>query len=270
MKKNTMMRVASVLLVAVLLSTCVISSTFAKYVTSASGTDTARVAKWNITMDNTGKSTFVTEYDASDDDKTVVSATDVVAPGTSGSALYKVLGTPETDYVITFDADSITDVYLGAGTYSYTDAESNAIYSNSSTTIAADGDYYPIKYYITVSTTNGAIFNKAEPQAAAAFEANTKSAEFGSLASALAALESIEVRFTNNTNITCDLVVTIEWAWAFDNTTMNAKADIYDTILGDLTDNKNNGDLTVSNGADYKTNIAYTLTLTATQIGDDN
>ena len=46
MKKNTMMRVASALLVAVLLTTCAISGTFAKYVSSAETSDTARVAKW--------------------------------------------------------------------------------------------------------------------------------------------------------------------------------------------------------------------------------
>ena len=35
MKTNIMMRVASTLLIAVLLSTCAISGTFAKYITSA-------------------------------------------------------------------------------------------------------------------------------------------------------------------------------------------------------------------------------------------
>ena len=46
MKTNKMMRIASVLLVAVLLTTCSISGTFAKYVSQATGTDTARVAYW--------------------------------------------------------------------------------------------------------------------------------------------------------------------------------------------------------------------------------
>ena len=43
MKKNTMMRIASVLLVAVLLSTCAISGTFAKYTSQYTGSaDRAR------------------------------------------------------------------------------------------------------------------------------------------------------------------------------------------------------------------------------------
>ena len=51
MKKNRMMRVASALLVAVLLTTCAISGTFAKYVTTESGSDFARVAKWGVNVE---------------------------------------------------------------------------------------------------------------------------------------------------------------------------------------------------------------------------
>ena len=50
MKKNKMMRIASVLLVAVLLSTCAISSTFAKYTTEFTGTSTAKVATWSVNV----------------------------------------------------------------------------------------------------------------------------------------------------------------------------------------------------------------------------
>ena len=45
MKKNRMMRVASALLVAVLLTTCAISGTFAKYITAEDATDSAAQAK---------------------------------------------------------------------------------------------------------------------------------------------------------------------------------------------------------------------------------
>ena len=63
MKKNKMMRIASVLLVAVLISTCAISGTFAKYVTRAEGTDTARVAKWGILLTVEG-SAFADKYES--------------------------------------------------------------------------------------------------------------------------------------------------------------------------------------------------------------
>lgn len=85
MKKNKAMRMASALLVLALLTTCAISSTFAKYTTSANGTDSARVAKWGFTGGNTITITdlFKTAYD-----KNVNSAADVIAPGTINSATF--------------------------------------------------------------------------------------------------------------------------------------------------------------------------------------
>ena len=65
MKKNRMMRLASILLVCVLLTTSVISGTFAKYTTSVSSEDKARVAYWGFqssnSMDISGL--FVATYD---------------------------------------------------------------------------------------------------------------------------------------------------------------------------------------------------------------
>lgn len=90
MRKNKMMRAASGLLVAVLLSTCAISGTFAKYTTSANGTDSARVAKWGfqsatVTLNDLFKSAYdVTTNPTvkSDDDA------DVIAPGTTNSGTF--------------------------------------------------------------------------------------------------------------------------------------------------------------------------------------
>lgn len=112
MKKNKMMRLASGLLVAVLLTTSMISGTFAKYVTEGSGSDNARVAKWGVTITANGE-TFANTY-AKDDDSfdlaanTVVSTEDVVAPGTTGDMVsMKLSGTPEVavriEYKGTFD-----------------------------------------------------------------------------------------------------------------------------------------------------------------------
>lgn len=108
MKKNKMMRAASALMVAVLLTTSVISGTFAKYVTSGSGSDSARVAKWGVTVTGTAD-TFKETY-AKDDSNftlaanTVVSTEDVVAPGTSGSmAAFAINGTPEVAVRVAFE-----------------------------------------------------------------------------------------------------------------------------------------------------------------------
>ena len=45
-------RILFTLLVAVMISTCAISGTFAKYVTEATGTDTARVAKFGVEVND--------------------------------------------------------------------------------------------------------------------------------------------------------------------------------------------------------------------------
>ena len=118
MKKNVMMRIASVLLVAVMLTTCVISGTFAKYVTSDSGSDNARVAKWGVVITPNGTA-FGTAYKAEDGkiSATYAAATDsvnndgtvdsknLVAPGTGDTvAAMNVTGKPEVDVNVSFDA----------------------------------------------------------------------------------------------------------------------------------------------------------------------
>lgn len=91
MKKNRMMRLASILLVCVLLSTSVISGTFAKYTNSTEATDVARVAKWDVKF-NGNKMTAETTTFAFDLFKTthqnVKAGTEteaIIAPGTEGS-----------------------------------------------------------------------------------------------------------------------------------------------------------------------------------------
>lgn len=111
MKKNKMMRLASVLLIAVLMSTCAISGTFAKYTTSVSSSDSARVAKWGfepVAMDITGL--FAKVYDANATDYTVQSEVDVIAPGTQGFAQFAFkydeangINAPEVDYTFVVD-----------------------------------------------------------------------------------------------------------------------------------------------------------------------
>ena len=128
MKKNVMMRVAAMLLVCVLASTCGISGTFAKYVTQASGTDSARVAKWGVQVSGMGDGLFVTTYakdSATDIANTVQASVDVVAPGTNntGYAMFSLTGTPEVavnvQLVITgaAGAANATDVVLAEGQY---------------------------------------------------------------------------------------------------------------------------------------------------------
>lgn len=131
MMKNKMMRVASVLLVAVLLSTCAISGTFAKYVTSNDASDNARVAKFGVVIQADG-SLYGTYYDTTFKPSTTdgaasllvqssvvtPNAENVVAPGTqSDKGLhFSLTGTPEvrTELTATITCENI---FLAAGTY---------------------------------------------------------------------------------------------------------------------------------------------------------
>ena len=124
MKKNKMMRIASVLLVAVLLSTCAISGTFAKYVTQVSGNDSARVAKWGIKSNLDDISTFSASYYATAEVKSANGTDKVVAPGTSDSGTYVVTGAPEVAYTVTFTTPNTvteTDIFLAPGSYNCSD-----------------------------------------------------------------------------------------------------------------------------------------------------
>ena len=101
-KKNRSLRVAIGLAVAAMLSMCLVSGTFAKYTTSDDSTDTARVAKFGVTVTGTDNSLFSKAYDG-----TVQSGDDwnVVAPGTKGQLTAVALsGTPEVDVKVTNEA----------------------------------------------------------------------------------------------------------------------------------------------------------------------
>lgn len=96
-----MMRIASFLLVAVLLSTCAISGTFAKYVTESEGSDNARVAYWgwndNATLEISGL--FDKTYTHNTNGTTVKSTDNVVAPGTSNTKEFSFVYTGNTEAV---------------------------------------------------------------------------------------------------------------------------------------------------------------------------
>ena len=111
MKKNIMMRISAVLLLAVLLTTCVISGTWAKYVSQGSASDSARVAKWGVTVTVTGKEAFAETYDDVANGTSVVSIKaddpntkeNVLAPGTNGTlGSASIAGQPEVKVHVSF------------------------------------------------------------------------------------------------------------------------------------------------------------------------
>jgi len=218
MKKNMMMRVASALLVAVLLSTCAISGTFAKYTTSDSDFESARVAKWGVTItlevDNTAfNTTYANDGEQEKDSSanvianTVASknATDtVLAPGTAGKLLtYELTGAPEVAVNVKEDA-----------TLTLTGWEVSGVY------------YCPIVITIT-STGEGTIasqtINGMDYASAAAFIADVD-----------AALDR-NINYAPNSDAVAR-THTISWAWAFTGGTGSEynQSDANDTKLGNL------------------------------------
>ena len=113
-KKNRMMRAAVIMLALVLITSCFVGGTFAKYVTSGEAGDNARVAKWgvNITAHGTGD-IFAKEYDAiAGQDNTVIAGGEykVIAPGTKkdNAALVTLSGKPEVSVKVTYNADNFS------------------------------------------------------------------------------------------------------------------------------------------------------------------
>lgn len=105
LKNNRTMRAAVLLLALVLITSCFVGGTFAKYVTSGDAADLARVAKWGVTVTahETGD-VFAKAYDT-----TVKSSSSdkVVAPGTKkeNATLVTLSGKPEVAVNVTYSAD---------------------------------------------------------------------------------------------------------------------------------------------------------------------
>ena len=224
MKKNRMMRVASGLMVAVLLTTSAISGTFAKYVTQAAAGDTARVAKWGVTVTAAGSLFDTTYNDTTPPDNaiggssltyTVVSSTSdaLVAPGTDNTeqanAADKTLqitvaGTPEVAVNVSFNVTNVKDVKLPSGTLlDFTTG------NDTTDTFALASDYYPVQFTLT---RNGSAL-----------------VTDGKLSDVKTALENLNGNYAANTDLSSvigDLELT--WHWTFDT---NDRAD---TALGQI------------------------------------
>ena len=91
-------------------------STFAKYITTHNvPAQTATVAKWGVVINSQASGTdtmFSNKYDGDDGD--VISGVKSVAPGTSGSIVFNVNGTPEVKTSVAFSVvGEIKEVKLG-------------------------------------------------------------------------------------------------------------------------------------------------------------
>jgi len=243
MKKNKMMRIASVLLIAALLSTSVISGTFAKYVTAGSATDSARVAKWGVTV-TTASDLFANSYarDASsptgtDFANSVSSNVDVVAPGTESTGVmsFGVSGTPEVAVHVGINAVADNDVVLPPGTYTNYTGVGDPTFTLSS-------EYRPLKY--TLKRNGTAV-------------ANCENVSLSTIVTYLNGLTSLDypVDTTDLSDGGKFSSYTLSWKWDFESGN-----DMADTFLGQVAA----GVVDPPEGASIGAGV--TITVTVTQI----
>ncbi len=226
MRKNKFMRLASALLVLTLLSTCAISGTFAKYVTSGEATDSARVAKWGVKVTANG-TMFADSYNGKEGTwasaQTVLKSSadtseyGLVAPGTSGEMVSMGLtGTPEVAVKVSYVAEvTLNDQWV----------DSNNAF------------YFPL--VIKVEDT------------AVDFTGKTTAAEVEAAIEEAVKAYSKEYAPGTDLSTTGDDSLDVSWEWPFSTSDAN---DVKDTYLGDQA------------AADKAGTISIKVTTTVTQI----
>lgn len=255
MKKNRFVKIAVCMAVLSLMTLCVVGTTFAKYTTGGSASDQARVAKWGVTVSMEADPLFKSEYAKNDTTyagtlsvKSSSENTNVVAPGTDssqahGSAVFAITGTPEVAVRVNITLTPVSDVFLKASTY------------KDPTTAAADDtftltdDYYPVVFTLTQTKDRNGEINGG----------NGRILVSGTLAQIQTFLASYNGAngkdYEPNTNLASEYK--LSWAWAIEG---NNKAD---TVLGNLQAGLNPDNLETTA---YNLNVAYTLSITVTQI----
>lgn len=210
MKKSVLFRIALVMLVLTMVTSCFVGGTFAKYVTSGQGGDSARVAAFGVTV--TGTSSTFAEVYASDSDAAKELATNsvvsvaadneaiednLVAPGTSGNMVaYTITGIPEVAVNVAFE---VTNFDIG------------------DKWVDADGAYYcPLVIKVGETTIKG-----LDCTDAAEFE--------GKVIAAVKKYSKDYEALTNLADIGADAPA-ISWEWPFHISDDN---DVKDTYLGD-------------------------------------
>ena len=202
MKKNIMLRDASALLIAVLMTTCAISGTFAKYVTTGDATDSARVAKWGVTVIATGNDAFAPSYESNTsgvagNTVAAVNGTDnLLAPGTEGNlGSITITGKPEVTVKLAVTANLILEGW------------------------EVDGEeYFPVVF--TIGTETYGVIDGVD----------NKSDDIADLIADIeAVLSTDEAVIDANTDLADTYDFTISWAWAYEG-----NDDAKDTKLGNL------------------------------------
>ena len=154
MGKNKTMKMILITLLIAMIALVLVSGTYAKYTSSASGSDTARVAKWSFNVgenDIVAKDTFTFDLFKTITDTDVVSANadKVIAPGTSGSFDLVLENKSETSakYGITYTVTNTASipVQFSVNGKDWTDNLANVVESDTDTKLDANNGRKTIK-----------------------------------------------------------------------------------------------------------------------------
>lgn len=179
MKKEKILVLFAILVLILATIMLIISNTSAKYVTSANGTDSARVAHWNINTTNNIKDLFASSY------MNVAPGSEeqgVIAPGTSGTYSFTINGDVETSYTLSIIASGSDEVN------------------------GAVSDYNPIKYSFTKPNTGD---NKESNSTV-----TTENMTFEELKSAINGID--DGKQVHNAGSLSGDTYTIGWTWELD------------------------------------------------------
>lgn len=228
MKKTKFMRAALLLLVLTLITSCFVGGTFAKYTTSTTGTDKARVAYWGFDQ---AASTKIKLFDTNYDNVSSSNTDNVIAPGTSKTSTFAFVYTDNTAKNITAPEVAYTFVVSTDGSV----CDEN-IQNNANIQWKLDNNLVP----------------------AVGTEGDTNYAAAGSWKALIAAIEALDGNKPNDRYEPNSLPEafksvganehTVGWEWLFST---NVDADAADTSMGNATD---------------LADVTLKITITATQI----
>lgn len=218
-KTGKTMRVAGLLLALVLVTSCFVGGTFAKYVTSGTGADHAKVAKWGVkvTAHETGD-IFASTYDQIEgQDNTVIAGDNykVIAPGTEkeNAAVVSLSGKPEVKVKVTYKADD----FALTGKWAYNDGQAGSV----------DQYYCPLIFKITDGTKTTTIDCMGAGMSSVD---DVKTAVKN-------AVESFSATYAPNMDLSTkgNEGLKISWEWPFEGGNAHPnQTDVKDTYLGNL------------------------------------
>lgn len=244
-KKHWTLRAAGLLFALVLITSCFVGGTFAKYVKSVSGTQIARVARFGVEITAADDTAFNTTYAMDATGLSIVGNSvissdghKVVAPGTKedDTVTFSITGKPEVAVHVELTMSGM-EVFLEAGEHPDLTATSPTA------KFTLNDRYYPVVFTL----------KKGDTELAS-----------GTISKINAYLADLSKNYDAGTDLSTVFgTYTLYWEWAFEDSNIDHK-DQADTLLGVLAADHSAFGYVL--GTNYQTGISFTLAATVTQI----